>query len=130
MPDAEVGDEFLGDSILTPLGMITRDTLDEGDVPPGDERSTDLATARPATPKHLEAVTVPGKYRVWLDDDQGPGPVGPKPAEEDPEGAVFGLKSGTLLGTGTLVNRQLLTQGGVLQSQGDAGHEGCPQANE
>ena len=45
MLDAEHGSEFLGDLILVPLGMVTRDPLDEVDVLAGDAGSADLARA-------------------------------------------------------------------------------------
>ncbi|MBD3236449.1 MAG: hypothetical protein GF330_07085 [Candidatus Eisenbacteria bacterium] len=122
MADAELGSKFLGDPILTSLGMIARDALDEGDVPAGDARSAAPPASRSASPERPEALAVPSQYGIRLHDDEGPGPVGPKPAEEDPEDAILGPKSGTLLSS--LVDSQLLTQSGILQGQHGSGHQG------
>ena len=45
MLDSKLGGKLLSNLVLAPLGMVARDTLDEGDVLAGDVRSADLAGA-------------------------------------------------------------------------------------
>ena len=128
MQDAELGGEFLSALVLAPLGVVTGDALDEGDVLAGDVWSADLGGARPATPEHLEALAMPGDHGLGPDDDERAGPVGPEPAESDPEYSLARPQPNVPLRP--QVDRELLAQGRILQGQGGSRHQGCPQAGE
>ena len=111
----ELGGKLLGDLVLAPFGMVTRDASDEVDALAGDARSADLARARPAPPQQLETLAMPCDDRVRLDDDQGTIPVRPKPSEESPEESIPDSKPRALLRS--LVDGELLAQGRVLQGE-------------
>jgi len=55
-------------------------------------------------------------------------PVGPEPAQGDPEEAILGPESSALVGAE--VDGQLLAQGGVLEGQGGPGLQGSPKAGD
>jgi hypothetical protein len=63
MQNAKLGSEFLGDLVLAPLGMVTRNALDEGDVLAGDGWSTDQTPSRLPAPEQFEALAGTGRGR-------------------------------------------------------------------
>jgi len=113
--DAELGRELLAYLVLSPLGMISGDSPNEGDVAAGNAGPAYLPTARTTVSDPLEILAMPSDHGLRPDEDQRPIPGGPEPAEDDPEDAISGPKSWLLLNP--LVDGELLAQGRVLQGQ-------------
>lgn len=108
--------------------MVTRDTLDEANVLPGDAGSADPPWTRLATPHGLEALAVPANHSGGLHDDEGTIPLQPESPKSHPEETILGLQTSPILRPS--VDGQLLTQGGVLQSQGGPWHQRGPHESE
>jgi len=109
--------ELQGDSVLTPLGMIGRDSANQTDVGPGDSGSA-AKPARSSSPVAAVAFPVPPEDRGWLDQHQRIAPPIPVPAEPDPEDSI--CRSEERPGPFQLKHGELVTEDGVLSRQGCA----------
>ena len=93
---------------------LARDSTDERPDLRIDEWTSGSLAALPG-PVELESLAMPADHGLWLHDDQGVLPVGPQTAESGPECAI-NLRQLGALGL-ALHNRQLLSQGEVLESE-------------
>ena len=71
---------------------------------------------------------MPGDHGLGLDDNKGLLPVRPELAEQHPEGSIAASESGMRMIS--LVDRELLAQGGVLQGQSCPRLENRPEETE
>jgi len=98
------------DLVFGPLGLIAEDPF------AGYPWTTDLAGTGLAAPHRSESPAMPANHGGVLHDDEGARPRRPESPKCHPEEAI--LESQTTPWGRSLVNGQLLSQGGVLLGQG------------